>query len=90
MVFLGVLWTPCLPFGADIKAAVNSTKGITKVYGLPEKKAQTKRMSLVPLGGCGNLCLKSDFTYMRECDKILRVELSVRLALHETGLSTPV
>ena len=47
-------------------------------------------MSLVPSGGCGNVCLKSYFTYMRERDKILRIELRVRLALFETGLSTPV
>ena len=37
-----------------------------------------------------NMCSKSYFTYMLECDKILRVELRVRLALPETGLSTPV
>ena len=91
MIFLGVIWTLCLPFGsvpvfydtADIKAVVNLTEDTLKDYGLPEKKVQTNRMALVCLGGCGNLCLKSGFTYMPECDKILRVELRVRLALCE-------
>ena len=37
-----------------------------------------------------NMCSKSYFTYMLECDKILRVELRVRLALPETGFCTAV